>query len=264
MDPLPIETADQVWDRIERAARDARREGREGVIATDGDGTLWSGDVGEDMFHAFVERGTMRPVAVEAMRREARAHGLSDAGSGQDVAHRIDAAYVAGTFPEQTVCELMAWCFAGWTRDEVLGFARETIERVGLDARLHREVGDILQRARKAAIDVVLVSASPIAVVQVAGARAGFEEGHIVAARSLWDGDVMLADVDRPIPYATGKVIRLREKLGEHRPLVAAFGDNAFDVDLLRSARVGVAVRPKPKLRARAAEVAGLVELARE
>ena len=38
-------------------------------------------------------------------------------------------------------------------------------------------------------------------------------------------------------------------------------GDNAFDVALLLQARVPVAVRPKPRLRERAAEVPGLVEL---
>jgi phosphoserine phosphatase len=45
--------------------------------------------------------------------------------------------------------------------------------------------------------------------------------------------------------------------------LLAAFGDNAFDVALLAEASVGVAVRPKDALRARAGEVSGLVELAR-
>jgi phosphoserine phosphatase len=86
----------------------------------------------------------------------------------------------------------------------------------------------------------------------------------VVAARSLWDGDVMLPDVDRPIPYAGGKVQRLREHIGPDRPLYATLGDNGFDVALLASARVGIAVRPKPRLRERAAEVPGLVELARE
>jgi phosphoserine phosphatase len=50
--------------------------------------------------------------------------------------------------------------------------------------------------------------------------------------------------------------------VGEARPLYAAFGDNAFDVSLLAGAAVPVAVRPKPRLRARAGEVPGLVELA--
>ena len=65
----------------------------------------------------------------------------------------------------------------------------------------------------------------------------------------------------RPIPYGPGKVTRLRERIGT-RPLYAAFGDNAFDVPMLREATVGVAVRPKPRLREKAHEVPGIVEIA--
>jgi phosphoserine phosphatase len=56
-------------------------------------------------------------------------------------------------------------------------------------------------------------------------------------------------------------VSRLLERIGTAHTLLAAFGDNAFDVALLASAHIGVAVRPKPRLRARAHEVTGLVEL---
>ena len=71
----------------------------------------------------------------------------------------------------------------------------------------------------------------------------------------------MLADVERPIPYGDGKVIRLKERVGEARVIYAAFGDNAFDVAMLAAAQIGVAVRPKPRLRDREHTVAGLVEL---
>jgi phosphoserine phosphatase len=72
------------------------------------------------------------------------------------------------------------------------------------------------------------------------------------------------AEVGRPIPYGDGKVTRLRECIGREREVYAAFGDNAFDVSLLQAARVRVAVRPKARLRARAHEVEGIVELAPE
>jgi phosphatidylglycerophosphatase C len=256
---VELQSAEEVWSRIEAQAR--ARPG--GVVATDGDGTLWSGDVGEDLFHAFVDLGEVAPPALEALRREAREHAIADDGTGQDVARRIYAAYVDGRFPEERVCELMTWCFAGWQQATVEAFARRVVDRVGLGARLHREVLHVLERAREAGLEVILVSASPIAVVLAAGARVGFEEAHVVAARPRYAGDAMLAEVERPIPYGPGKVSRLRERIGD-RPLYAAFGDNAFDVAMLGSAAVGVAVRPKPKLRERAHEVAGLVELTPE
>jgi len=246
----------EVVDRILSAAR--AQPG--GVVATDADGTLWDGDVGEDLFHAFIERGRVEAPALEAMKREAHLHGLSDAGTGADVARRIYAAYTEDRFPEETILEMMVWCFAGWTRAEVDTFAREVIAGGGLDARLHGEVLRALDRVRAEGVDTVLVSASPVAVVAAGGARLGFDLARIVAAHPRFEGDVMLAAADRPIPYAGGKVVRLREHVGQ-RPLYAAFGDNAFDVAMLAEARVGVAVRPKPRLRARASEVPGLVEL---
>jgi phosphoserine phosphatase len=257
---VELQNADQVWARIETAAR--AKAG--GVIATDGDGTLWTGDVGEDLFHAFLELGRVEAPAYEALRLEARQHGISDAGGGRDVARRVYDAYLDGRFPEERICEIMTWCFAGWTREEVRVFARDVVERGGLAGRFHGEVLRILARARAAGIETILVSASPVAVVVEAGSRVGFSEDRVVAAHPRYKGDVMIAVAEQPIPYAGGKVRRLRERIGEHRTLYAAFGDNAFDVALLASAQVGVAVRPKARLRARAMEVAGLVELVRE
>jgi phosphatidylglycerophosphatase C len=227
----------------------------------DGDGTLWSGDVGEDLFHAFLQQGRVEAPALDAMRSEAQDHALSDAGSGPDIARRIYTAYREGRFPEERMCELMTWCFAGWTRTEVRAFAREVVDRGGLALRLHDEVIRLLEQIRRAAIDVIVVSASPIDVVVEAAARIGFAESSVVAARPQFHGHVMLADVQRPIPYAAGKVARLREHIGPVRVIYAAFGDNAFDVSLLASARMAVAVRPKAALRQRAREVEGLVEL---
>jgi phosphoserine phosphatase len=253
------QTADRVWARIDALARE--RPG--GAIATDGDGTLWGGDVGEDLFRAFLDHGRTEPEALDAIRRLARHHSQSDAGGGVDVARRIFRAYADGRFPEETLCELMAWCFAGWTRSEVRDFADDVVNRGGLTARLHGEVHGVLDRARAAGITIVLVSASPIAVVLEAGLRVGFDEAHVVAARPCYRGEVMLAEVERPIPYGAGKVSGLRRCLGDERPLYAAFGDNAFDVQLLASASVAVAVRPKPRLRERAGDLPAMVELSR-
>jgi phosphoserine phosphatase len=213
------------------------------------------------MFHAFLDHGRAEPAAYEAICRLARDHGESDAGGGVDVARRIYAAYRAGRYPEERMCELMTWCFAGWSRPAMRAFARDVVDGGRLASRLHGEVLDVLGRARKAGIPVVLVSASPTVVIEEAGSRVGFEARSVVAARPLYRDDTMLPDVERPIPYGPGKVSNLRARIGEATPLLAAFGDNAFDVHLLASAGVPVAVRPKPRLRARADEVPGLVEI---
>jgi phosphoserine phosphatase len=256
---VQIQSPDEILARILDAAR--ARPG--GVAATDGDGTLWSGDVGEDVFLAFIERGRVAPPAAEAIAREAREHGLDATGPAIAVARRIYDAYVAHRFPEERVCELMTWCFAGWTREELTAFARAVAARARVVERLHEELGEVLAGVRDAGIEIVLVSASPRAIVEAA---ARFVDGvtfaHVVAATPRWNGSAMMPDVERPIPYGPGKVRGLRAAIGA-REIYAAFGDNAFDVSMLGEASVPVAVRPKDALRARAGEVPALVELAR-
>ena len=254
---MKIESSDEVLLRIERAAR--ARPG--GAVATDGDGTLWSGDVGEDFYFALAESGRVSPLAYDALAREARDHDVDPSGSPAALARRIYEAYVAGRFPEERVCELMTWCFAGWSRAELDLFAREVAARVGLEARLHGEVRRVLEGVRRAGVEIFLVSASPRAIVEAAGRLLGIDAAHVVAADPVWEADTMSASVVRPIPYGVGKVGGLRARIGD-RELYAAFGDNAFDVPLLAAALVPVAVRPKPKLRARAGDVPDLVELA--
>jgi phosphatidylglycerophosphatase C len=254
---VKLQSADDVWARIE--AMVSKHPG--GVIATDGDGTLWSGDVGDDLFLAFLSHGRVEPAALDVLQRDAREHGLSDAGTGSEVARRIYADYVTGNYPEERMCELMTWCFAGWTRGEVQGFASDIVSHSGLEERLHGELLTILERARAAGVSTVLVSASPVAVIEQAGSRLGFGVEDVVAASPRYHAEVMMPEVDRPIPYGPGKVSRLRERVGHDRVLYAAFGDNLFDVPLLASANVPVAVRPKPRLRQRADQVPGIVEL---
>jgi len=251
------QSVDAVWARIERLS--CSEPG--GAIATDADGTLWSGDLGEDLFHAFLDHGQVEAPALEAFRRDARQHALSDAGGGSEVARRIYDAYLAGGFPEERMCELMTWCFAGWTRGAVREFARSVVADADLSDRFHPEVLRILERVRDRGIPAILVSASPFAVIAEGGALVGFDADHVVAARPRYRDDTMLPEVERPIPYGPGKVARLKEQVGESTPLYAAFGDNAFDIAMLATARVSVAVRPKQRLRGRASEVAGIVEL---
>ena len=57
----------------------------------------------------------------------------------------------------------------------------------------------------------------------------------------------MQPTVIRPIPYGPGKLTQLEQHL-EGRTLLAAFGDNIFDVPMLEAARVAVAVAPKQRL----------------
>jgi HAD superfamily phosphoserine phosphatase-like hydrolase len=249
----------EIRARVLEAA--AREPG--GAVAFDGDGTLWSGDVGEDFFHAMLDKGRFEPPAEGELRRTAHEHGLSDKGTGGAIARHLYEEYRHKRYPEERICELMAWGCAGWSQAEVDGFARDVVTRGGLSARLHEEALAVLAWAREQGIEVFVVSASPRAVVLEATKAVGVEPSHVLAATPTYDDrGIMLASIERPIPYGQGKVTRLRERIGP-RVLYAAFGDNVFDIPMLREARVAVAVRPKERLEERAHEVPGLVELAR-
>lgn len=234
-----------------------------GAIATDGDGTLWSGDIGEDFFAALLQGDRLLSTVHEPLAREAEAEGIATDGSAVEIAHRIHAAYLAGTFPEERVCEVMTWAVAGWRADDVDAFADEVVRAVGLAGRLHGEALRVVEHARSRGVPVYLVSASPRPIVFAAARLVGIEPDRVTAAMEQTDGDgTVLPGVHRPIPYGEGKVKRLREKLGD-RPLYAAMGDNAFDVALLNASRTPIAIRPKARLVERAAEVADLVVLER-
>jgi phosphatidylglycerophosphatase C len=234
-----------------------------GALAFDGDGTLWSGDIGEDYFAALLAEDRLTAVAREALAREATAENVDAGGAAVEIAHRIHAAYLAGAFPEERVCELMTWACAGWTVSELDAFAERVMGALGLEARLHPEALRVVAWANERGVPVHLVSASPRAIVEAAARRLRIAPERVTAATEARDpGGVVLPSVLRPIPYGAGKVARLREKLGA-RVLYGAFGDNAFDVALLREARVPVAIRPKPRLVERAGEVPGLVVLER-
>ncbi|MBX3220802.1 MAG: HAD-IB family phosphatase [Labilithrix sp.] len=243
------------------AIDEARARDPGGAIAFDGDGTLWAGDIGEDFFDALLERG-VHDAAREALAREAAAEGVDPSGSPREIAHRIYRAYLAGTFPEERVCEIMTWAAAGWSRAELDRFSEEVIVAIGLRGRLHGEAIRIVEHARRAGIDVFLVSASPRSIVEQAARIVGVDVANAMAAREAYNAEgIVVAAVERPIPYGPGKVVHLRERLGAERVLYAAFGDNAFDVAMLREARHPVAIRPKARLVERAAEVPDLVVL---
>lgn len=234
-----------------------------GGVAFDGDGTLWSGDIGEDFFDALLEHG-LADVTRDALAREATEAGLDAAGDAVTIARRIHRAYLERAFPEERVCEVMTWAAAGMTQADLDELAARVISRSGLERRLHDEAIAVVESARALGVPVFLVSASPRAIVDQAARIVGISPERTIAVRELRDSSgTVLCGVERPISYGPGKVHRLRERLGAERPLYAAFGDNAFDVPMLQAAMLPVAIRPKPRLTARAAEVPALKVLTR-
>jgi phosphatidylglycerophosphatase C len=227
------------------------------ALAFDADGTLWSGDVGDDVFRFAVSHGCLREAARAELELQAETRGFRTFADVNATAKHLFDAYVARRYPEREMCELMTWCYAGYTLTELRELIREALRASNHAARLHAELGPILDFARDRGVRTVVISASPRATVELAASAWGFRVEDIAAATPRVASGIICAEMDGAVPYAATKCSAGRALLGDAR-WVASFGDNVFDLEMLREAELAVAVRPKPALEARLAEVPGV------
>ncbi len=227
------------------------------VLAFDADGTLWSGDVGDDVFGFAVAHGRLREAARGALEHEAKTRGFDTFSDVNATARHLFEAYVDRRYPERDMCELMTWCYAGHTLEEMRELVREALAAANHAGRLHEELRPILSYARAVGVRAVVISASPRTTVEVAAGAWGFAPNDIAASTPRIAGGVICAEMNGAVPYAAAKCSAGRALFGDTR-WVASFGDNVFDLEMLREAEIGVAVRPKPALEARLSEVPGV------
>jgi phosphoserine phosphatase len=219
------------------------------ALAFDADGTLWSGDVGDDVFRFAVERGRLREPARAELERQAQSRGFACFADVNATAKQLFDAYLAGRYPEPEICELMTWCFAGYSLAEMADLAAEALAFAQHAARLNEELRPILDFARSNAVRTIVISASPRTTVEVASRAWGFAAQDIAASTPRVVSGVIAPAMASALPYGAGKCVAGRALLGSSHWL-GAFGDNAFDLEMLLEAEFGIAVRPKPALRA--------------
>jgi phosphoserine phosphatase len=140
--------------------------------------------------------------------------------------------------------------------------AREALEATKHAHRLHRELAPVLEFGRSHGLRMIVVSASPRATVELAASAWGFAAHDIAASTPRIQGGLIVPEMADPLPYAQAKCVAGRALLGSSHWL-ASFGDNVFDLEMLREAEFAVAVRPKPALQARFAEIPGVLLLDR-
>jgi phosphatidylglycerophosphatase C len=225
-----------------------REPGKPAALAFDGDGTLWSGDVSEDVFAKAVRAGLLREDARAALADVANRHGVSEDGTASEIAARLFVAYREQRFPEREVCEVMTWCYAGFSIEELQDYARHVLQALDIGARLNRQLEPILDWARSEGLRTIVVSASPRAIVEVAASLWQFAPADIAASDAALAGSRILPSMHGEVPYAAAKCLAGQRLLGD-ADWLASFGDNLYDIDMLRAARLGVAVTPKPALR---------------
>lgn len=239
--------------------------GTKPILASDGDGTLWNGDVGFDLFEAVIEQRAVRPEARDALAAEALAIGVTPDGDASTLAVALYEAYQAGRYPHGRAFAMMAWVFAGYRREELAAFCARVLDDGFLEARIRSELRVVFAWAARRGIDVYVVSASPRAIVELAVAHLGVPPDHVAAMTpALAPTGMVLPRLDGPVVYGDGKLDALERVCeGGRRSILGAFGDMPFDAPLLRAARVPVAVTPTPGLTALAPTIPGLVMLDR-
>ncbi len=256
--PSPVhETPEGIVQRLVHARASLPRE-EDVVLAFDADGTLWSGDVGNDLFETLIAEEAVREEARQGLIVEAREAGSSVEGKTTTIAQGLYGALAAGTYAEERAFAMMAWIFAGFSLDEARHFAKRVTLQKGLDERLHRFLAPVLAWAEAEKVPVWVVSASPHFIVEEGAHLLGIPANRVVAMTPrIHEGRLSAELAGRPI-YGDHKPLALREAC-PGATLLGAFGDSSYDLPMLAASRVPVAVRPKAGLLARVAEVPSLV-----
>jgi phosphoserine phosphatase len=263
--PLPAEPVARIVDRLDRALAPLGAD--RAAFASDGDGTLWTSDVGEALFDRILEVGWIGEPARAALEAEIPhvRTPMHARGAPSDLARALFTAYLRGAYDEDRMCATMAWCMAGRREDEVRALSRELLEGAfGLRERLIEEACALLRWAFERGVGVWLVSASPRPIVEEAAAivadALGVPVPNVLSMVPRVRDGVIEPALDGVPTYGEGKWTALGGVLaGQGRTLVGALGDNAFDVAMLRAAQVPVAIRPKAALLAVAGDVSSLV-----
>ena len=73
---------------------------RPAAIAFDADGTLWSGDVGEDMFQYALEQKLLRPSALPALAKVAATYEVEQCPEPNQQGRLLFSAFLRGQLPE--------------------------------------------------------------------------------------------------------------------------------------------------------------------
>jgi phosphoserine phosphatase len=230
------------------------------LLATDADGTLWTGDVGEALFEVAIERRLLRDEALPALFREASRLSPVPEGDANDVARSLNDAFKQGRYRRDDAFAMMAWSFAGYRRAELAQLATEVLDELGLGVRVRPALARVLAWAQDTGLEIVIVSASPQVIVEAAVADLGIAASQVFAMCPIEEEGVLMPALIGPRVYGDGKVGVVRSAR-PNATILGAFGDSAYDAALLRAARVPVGVCPTGELLELASTIEGFVVL---
>jgi phosphoserine phosphatase len=230
---------------IERLA--ARLDSKPALLAFDADGTLWSGDVSDDVFLSACREGWLLEAALPALIEQAESLRLDASGTASQLGLALFEAQKLGLLQEIDLYAIMTWCYAGRSICELTEYAKTVLLREGFVGRLRRELSSVLKWARQSNLHCIVVSASPGPIVTWAACHWGFLPNQVIGTHPVIRNGVIVANISESVPFGANKCKLLRRHSKDLR-LLASFGDSDFDFELLECADLAVAVSPKPSL----------------
>jgi HAD superfamily phosphoserine phosphatase-like hydrolase len=223
-------TARRQWPTLEACLRPSDRqrlleviEGPAGIAAFDADGTLWDGDVGEELLARLADAGKLvAPFGPGAFAQYTARFQLDPA----------DAFAYAGR------------AMAGLREDYVASEAEALFaERAG--GKFFPPMRELAAELKTCGWDIYIVSASNRWSVAPGARILGIDADHVIAVDVVVERGVLTDQVSQPIPTLAGKPRLLRERAGRDADL--AFGNSRLDLPLLESSRFPVAVGPRSR-----------------
>lgn len=191
----------------------------------DCDGTLWSGDAGQDFFYWSIEQQLVPDeVAARALPRYAD--------------------YKAGKVDEERMCGEMVTLYQGLS-DAGLRRAAETFFRERVEARIFPEMRQLTRRLAAAGCELWAVSSTNQWVIEVGAARFGLPAERVLAAAVAIENGLATDHLLR-VPTGEGKARVIREHIAG--PVDAVFGNSIHDAAMLNLARHAFAIHPNPDL----------------
>lgn len=156
-------------------------------------------------------------------------------------------AYAAGLASRDRLKEISQRLLMG---DRVPRADVERIAAAFAEREVPRELmpGAMTQLAadRAAGLDIVMATASFDFYARAIAARLGID--HVVATRSVWDGDRLRARIEGMNCYGPAKLAMIEAAL-PGAAIARAYSDHVSDAPLLERAAVAVAVSPSAALR---------------
>jgi HAD superfamily phosphoserine phosphatase-like hydrolase len=198
---------------------------RPAVASFDCDGTLWSGDAGENFFDWEIRKGVVSPKVAQDMRARY-------------------AEYKASKVSEEDMCGEMVTMHQGLCEATMMEAAREFMS-TAFPGRVFPEMRELVNRLHDQGCEVWAVSSSNEWIIRAGLEQFGIHPDRILAAKPEMQGDIVTGRLVR-IPSGPGKPKALQDVV--RKPIDAAFGNSRWDTEMLMMAKYAFAVNPNPDL----------------